>query len=148
VDPQSLFARQAARSRWFVLLIGTAAAGGFSGLHFCPARLPTSEPTGGDEIELRLQRFARTASSHIASVRLMAEIWIAARCGIPPKQREYYKFIVQECRRLGALIENVLDFARIEQGRKEYDPQPTDVGALLQQSVKLLEPRRQKSRSG
>jgi signal transduction histidine kinase len=76
----------------------------------------------------------------IASVRLMAESLDRGTLRDPAKQRDYYKFIVQECRRLGALIENVLDFARIEQGRKEYDPQPTDVVALLQQSVKLLEP--------
>ena len=37
------------------------------------------------------------------------------------RQGEYFHFIVQECRRLSALIENVLDFSRIEQGRKEYE---------------------------
>ena len=76
----------------------------------------------------------------IASVRLMAESLDRGTLRDPAKQRDYYKFIVQECRRLGALIENVLDFARIEQGRKEYDMQPTDIAALLQQCVKVLEP--------
>jgi signal transduction histidine kinase len=56
------------------------------------------------------------------------------------KQKEYFGFIVQECRRLSALIENVLDFSRIEQGRKQYEFEPTDVVALVQTTVKLMEP--------
>jgi signal transduction histidine kinase len=47
---------------------------------------------------------------------------------------------VQECRRLSSLIENVLDFSRIEQGRKQYEFEPTDVLALVQTTVKLMEP--------
>jgi signal transduction histidine kinase len=41
---------------------------------------------------------------------------------------------------LSALIENVLDFSRIEQGRKQYEFEPTDVVALVQTTVKLMEP--------
>jgi len=33
----------------------------------------------------------------------------------------------------------VLDFSRIEQGRKQYDFEPTDLVALTQQTVKLME---------
>ena len=56
------------------------------------------------------------------------------------KQNEYYRFIVQECRRLSSLIENVLDFSRIEQGRKQYEFEPTDLAALTRETVKLMEP--------
>ena len=58
----------------------------------------------------------------------------------PSKQKEYFRFIVQECRRLSSLIENVLDFSRIEQGRKQYEFEPTDVVALIRETVKLMEP--------
>ena len=58
----------------------------------------------------------------------------------PQKQNEYFRFIGQECRRLSALIENVLDFSRIEQGRKQYEFEPTDLGALVEQTVKLMQP--------
>src|SRR5262249_2488826 len=44
-----------------------------------------------------------------------------------------------ECRRLSALIENVLDFSRIEQGRKQYEFEPTDLAALAQQTVKVMQ---------
>jgi signal transduction histidine kinase len=77
--------------------------------------------------------------SPIASVRLMAESLERGKVSEAPKQHEYFRFIVQECRRLSALIENVLDFSRIEQGRKQYDFEPTDLVALTRQTVKLME---------
>jgi signal transduction histidine kinase len=77
--------------------------------------------------------------SPIASVRLMAESLERGKVSGAPKQQEYFRFIVQECRRLSSLIENVLDFSRIEQGRKQYDFEPTDLLSLTQQTVKLME---------
>jgi signal transduction histidine kinase len=75
----------------------------------------------------------------IASVRLMAESLERGKIAGPEKQNEYFRFIGQECRRLSSLIENVLDFSRIEQGRKQYEFEPTDIGALVEQTVKLME---------
>jgi signal transduction histidine kinase len=46
---------------------------------------------------------------------------------------------VQECRRLSSLIENILDFSRIEQGRKQYEFEPTNMVALTEQTMKLME---------
>ena len=76
----------------------------------------------------------------IASVRLMAENLERGKISEPQRQNEYFRFIVQECRRLSSLIENVLDFSRIEQNRKQYDFEPTDLIALTRQTVKLMEP--------
>jgi signal transduction histidine kinase len=72
-------------------------------------------------------------------VRLLAESLERGRVPEAPKQQEYFRFMVQECRRLSAVIENALDFSRIEQGRKEYDFEPTDLVALARQTVKLME---------
>jgi signal transduction histidine kinase len=76
----------------------------------------------------------------IASVRLMAENLERGKIPEPAKQNEYFRFIVQECRRLSSLIENVLDFSRIEQGRKQYEFEPTDLAALTRETVRLMEP--------
>jgi signal transduction histidine kinase len=76
----------------------------------------------------------------IASVRLMAENLERGKIPEAPRQGEYFRFIVQECRRLSSLIENVLDFSRIEQGRKQYEFEPTDLLALARETVKLMEP--------
>jgi signal transduction histidine kinase len=75
----------------------------------------------------------------IASVRLMAEGLERGKIQGAEKQSEYFRFITQECRRLSSLIENVLDFSRIEQGRKQYQMESTDLVALTEQTVKLME---------
>lgn len=76
----------------------------------------------------------------LASLRLLAEGLAAGRVEEESKRREYAGFLVQETRRLGALVENVLDFARIEQGRKQYQFEPTDLGRLVTATVRLFEP--------
>jgi signal transduction histidine kinase len=37
-------------------------------------------------------------------------------------------------------VENVLDFARIEQGRKQYEFEPTNLIALTETTIKLMQP--------
>jgi signal transduction histidine kinase len=139
VDAPGLFARQQARTRLFGLLIGASAVAAIIG--FLSAR----------NAFYRQQRLAEMKSnfvssvSHelrapIASVRLMAESLERGTVTDPARRQEYFRFIVQECRRLGTLIENVLDFARIEQGRKRYETEPSDVRGLIQATVKLMEP--------
>jgi len=76
----------------------------------------------------------------IAAVRLMAENLAGGKVSEPARQKEYFRFIGQECRRLSSLIENVLDFSRIEQGRKQYEFEPTDLVALTRTTVQLMEP--------
>jgi len=76
----------------------------------------------------------------IASVRLMAENLSRGKISEPARQAEYFHFIVQECRRLSSLIENVLDFSRIEQGRKQYEFEPTNLVALAASTMQLMEP--------
>lgn len=76
----------------------------------------------------------------IASVRLMAENLEKGKVAGAEKIAEYVGFIGQECRRLSSLIENVLDFSRIEQGRKQYELEPTDLSQLVEDTVKLMRP--------
>jgi signal transduction histidine kinase len=48
--------------------------------------------------------------------------------------------IGQECRRLWSLVENVLDFSRIDRGRREYTLEPTDLPALVAQTIDVMRP--------
>jgi two-component system phosphate regulon sensor histidine kinase PhoR len=59
----------------------------------------------------------------------------------PARGREYHRLIADECSRLGALIENVLDLARIERNGKTYEFTEVDVPALITDTVRLLQPR-------
>lgn len=75
----------------------------------------------------------------LASVRLMAESLERGKVPEEDKRQEYYELIGRECRRLTALIENVLDFARMDQGRKQYQMEPTDLVTLMRHTVKGME---------
>ncbi len=139
VGPEMLYERQRTRSRLFGLLIGASAVAAVAG--FLAARRAFRRSQQLSELKSNfVSSVSHELRAPLASVRLMAENLERGKIADAAKQREYFRFIVQECRRLGALVENVLDFARIEQGRKEYDFEPTDVAALLQQTVKLMEP--------
>jgi signal transduction histidine kinase len=56
------------------------------------------------------------------------------------RQREYLRVIGQECRRLSSLVENLLDFSRIDRGRREYRFEPTDLPALVAQTADVMRP--------
>jgi signal transduction histidine kinase/TolA-binding protein len=139
VSPDMLYAQQQERATLFRLLIGASALASVVGFFFTwrafhkQLRLAEMKSNFVSSVSHELR-------APIASVRLMAEGLERGKISEPAKQHEYFRFITQECRRLSAMIENVLDFARIEQGRKEYEFEPTDVSALVATTVKLMEP--------
>jgi len=70
----------------------------------------------------------------LALIHLFAETLQSGRTPSEEKRQEYYGIIIRETRRLTNLINNILDFARIEAGRKEFNMQPTDVGQVVRQT--------------
>jgi signal transduction histidine kinase len=67
----------------------------------------------------------------LSLIRLYAETLEMGRLTSPEKYQEYYRIIRKESERLTALINNILDFSRIEAGRKEYDFRETDMRELV-----------------
>jgi signal transduction histidine kinase len=51
------------------------------------------------------------------------------------KYQEYYRIIREESERLTALINNILDFSRIDAGRKEYEFQETNLAELVHSTL-------------
>ena len=138
-DPDRLYARQRARTLWFIALIAVAGVGALVGL------VATGRALQRQQRLLELKSNFVSSVTHelrapLASVRLLAESLERGKITLPEKRQEYFHFIVQECRRLSSLIENVLDFARIEQGRKQYRLEPVDLADLARQTVQVLEP--------
>ena len=76
----------------------------------------------------------------LASMRLMSEGLQRGRVQHPEKQREYFEFLVQECRRLSVLVENVLDFSRIEQDRKSYTFAEANLRDICEAALKTISP--------
>jgi len=71
----------------------------------------------------------------LSLIRLYAETLEMGRLKSSEKAQEYYSIIRKESERLTALINNILDFSRIEAGRKEYDFRETDLGELVHNTL-------------
>jgi signal transduction histidine kinase len=67
----------------------------------------------------------------LALIRLYAETLELGRLSAKEKYQEYFRIIREESERLTALINNILDFSRIDAGRKEYEFQETNLGELV-----------------
>jgi len=71
----------------------------------------------------------------LALIRLYAETLELGRITTPEKKQQYYRIIRKESERLTALINNILDFSRIEAGRKEYEFRKTDIAELVRNTL-------------
>jgi signal transduction histidine kinase len=71
----------------------------------------------------------------LALIRLYAETLELGRLTAQEKYQEYFRIIREESERLSALINNILDFSRIEAGRKEYDFKQTDLAELVRATL-------------
>jgi signal transduction histidine kinase len=71
----------------------------------------------------------------LALIRLYAETLELGRLNSPEKHQEYFRIIREESERLSALINNILDFSRIEAGRKEYEFKETNLPELVRSTL-------------
>ena len=77
----------------------------------------------------------------LASIRVFAEFLKLGRAKSPERIQEYGEYIEAESRRLSRLIDNILDFSRIESGRKTYDFLPTDLLQVVAPVLRTFEVR-------
>jgi len=67
----------------------------------------------------------------LTSIRLYSELLRDGRVSEPRKQSQYLNVIVAESERLTRLVNNVLDFSRMEQGRRRYAIESADLACVL-----------------
>ncbi len=67
----------------------------------------------------------------LTSIRMYAELLHEGRARDEQKQRHYLSIIVEEAQRLTRLVNNVLDFSRLDQGRRKYHLEALVPGAIL-----------------
>lgn len=75
----------------------------------------------------------------LASIRVFAELLRLGRVKSLAKAQEYGETIETESRRLSRLIDNILDFSRIETGRKTYLFIPTDLREVVESTLKTFD---------
>jgi signal transduction histidine kinase len=67
----------------------------------------------------------------LASIRVLAELLNLGRVNQPDRVREYGAYIESEGRRLTQVINNILDFSRIESGRKLFQFESCDLKEVV-----------------
>lgn len=131
--------RSQKRTRTMVLLIGFAGLTGFVGW-------VVQRRAFRRQVELGRMKSNFVASvSHelrapIASIRLMAENLSQQKESGEAERKDYFEWIGLECRRLSSLVQNILQFSRLELGKREYSFESVDVQSLFDETLKLMEP--------
>jgi signal transduction histidine kinase len=97
----------------------------------------------------RLQReFVQNVSHELrtplASIRVFGELMRSGRVATPDKVREYGEHIENESRRLCQLVENILDFSRIESGRKVYRLEERELAGVVRDVLQAFASRLQR----
>jgi len=75
----------------------------------------------------------------LTAIRQYAEMLQAGRVPSEARRRQYYDVLVEQSERLSILIDNVLDFAKMEEGRKMFAFERMDISGLLREIVARLQ---------
>jgi signal transduction histidine kinase len=75
----------------------------------------------------------------LTAIRMFAETLRLGRSKDAKTQNEYLDTIVNESQRLTRLLNNVLDFSKIEQGKRLYCPESASLYEIIESSAKAME---------
>ncbi|HXR61687.1 MAG TPA: HAMP domain-containing sensor histidine kinase [Solirubrobacterales bacterium] len=95
-----------------------------------------------NELDRLKDEFVLTAShelrSPLTSVQGFAELLMLDKDSLTPRQRETVEIILDNCRHLVRLLNDLLDLARSDAGRLSIQPRPTEVGPLVDDVVRTM----------
>ena len=95
-----------------------------------------------DELDRLKDEFVLTAShelrSPLTSVQGFAELLMLDKDSLSQRQRETVEIILDNCRHLVRLLNDLLDLARSDAGRLSIRPQPTEVAPLIEDVVRTM----------
>jgi signal transduction histidine kinase len=100
------------------------------------------EASQRDQLDRLKDEFVLTAShelrSPLTSVQGFAELLMLERDSLSPKQVETVEIILDNCRHLVRLLNDLLDLARSDAGRLGITPVPTEVAPLIEDAVRTM----------
>lgn len=79
--------------------------------------------------------------SPLTSIRQLAEMLQTGRVPSEERRQKYYDTLLEQSERLSLLTDNVLNFAKMEEGRKEFEFEKIDIGTLLLEIVSAVQDR-------
>src|SRR5262249_627576 len=71
----------------------------------------------------------------LSLIRMFSELMALGKVRSPEMGREYAEIITRESERLARMIDNVLDFARIERGKAAYDFASGNLGDVVERAL-------------
>jgi len=89
---------------------------------------------------LRLKSDFVSSVSHefktpITSIKALIERLQQGKVKSSHKKKEYYSVISQDADKLGSLVRNILDYSKVDAGRKQYFFQQTDMAQLVKEEI-------------
>ncbi len=100
------------------------------------------EASERDRLDRMKDEFVLTAShelrSPLTSVQGFAELLMMERDSLSARQVETVEIILDNCRHLVRLLNDLLDLARSDAGRLQVWPQPTRLGPLIEDVVRTM----------
>ncbi len=75
----------------------------------------------------------------LSLIRMFGETLQSGRVQSEEKRQEYYDIITRESTRLTGLIDNILDFSRINAGRQVYQLRPTDLAVVVRDTFEAYQ---------
>ena len=74
----------------------------------------------------------------LSLIRMFGEMLVTERVPTEARRKQYLDIIVRESERLSALIDNVLDFAKLERGKSAYEFRRASLTAVVARGVELF----------
>jgi signal transduction histidine kinase len=100
------------------------------------------EAANRDQLDRMKDEFVLTAShelrSPLTSVQGFAELLMMERDSLTPRQVETVEIILDNCRHLVRLLNDLLDLARSDAGRLAIRPRPTQLSPLIEDVVRTM----------
>lgn len=76
----------------------------------------------------------------LAIIKMFSDLLLMGKIKEEEKLKQYYEIIYKETQRLIHIIDNVLDFSRLERGKFEYNKEVLDIREIINDIRELYEP--------
>ncbi len=140
-----VFTKAAATARWRLgIIVATASLTAIAGALFIlrDSRRAALEARQKTDFVSNVSHELKTP---LTSIRLLSDLLAANPASSPDKTKRYAEVIASEAARLTRLINNVLNFSRMERGSGEMNTAPLDLAELTKETADHIRPQLEKA---